>query len=248
MLIVEPFSCKGVRQNTGYRMECVQKVQSVLRSASEFAEKRSHRQLLWLPPQEDGRQHGRALCWGQTTSFAVLPSMYCQLPGETCFGYLWNKWLARLVFDILEASKWLLSGDHQRGTVHVPRQSNSSHISSLLCRCSRQFQQVRSLVKNNPTSAIADNIDHCSNGQAPSLSIFSRRRRSENSQTNQLPNPVLWLAIISCWLSRFKPTFFYTEFLNDIRLHFDCHQFACLFVIIVSSELLWIAWYYVKQP
>ena len=141
-----------------------------------------------------------------------------------------------------------LSGDHQRGTVYVPRQSNSSHISSLLCRCSRQFQQVRSLVKNNPTPAIADNIDHCSNGQAPSLSIFSRRRRSENNQTNQLPNPVLWLAIISCWLSRFKPTFFYTEFLNDIRLHFDCHQFACLFVIIVSSELLWIAWYYVKQP
>ena len=99
--------------------------------------------------------------------------------------------LVRVVFDIFEASKWLLSGDHQRGTVYVPRQSNSSHVSSLLCGCSRQFQQVRSLVKNNPTPAIADNIDTCSNGQAPSLSIFSRRRRSENSQTNQLPNPVL---------------------------------------------------------
>ena len=102
-----------------------------------------------------------------------------------------SDFLARLVFDILEASKWLLLGDHQRGTVYVPRQSNSSHISSLLCGCSRKFQQVRSLVKNNTTPAIADNVDNCSNGQAPSLSIFSRRRRSENSQTNQLPNPVL---------------------------------------------------------
>ena len=55
-----------------------------------------------------------------------------------------SDFLARLVFDILEASKWLLLGDHQRGTVYVPRQSNSSHISSLLCGCSRQFQQVRS--------------------------------------------------------------------------------------------------------
>ena len=178
MLIVEPFSCKGVRQNTGYGMECVQKVQSVLRSASEFAEKRPHRQLLWLPAQEDGRQHGRALCWGQTTSFAVLPSMYCQLPGETCFGYLGNKWLARLVFDILEASKWLLSGDHQRGTVYVPRQSNSSHISSLLCRCSRQFQQVRSLVKNNPTSAIADDIDQWSLQQWTSTKFVNLQQKT----------------------------------------------------------------------
>ena len=91
-------------------------------------------------------------------------------------------------------------------------------------------------VKNNPTSAMADNIDHCSNGQAPSLSIFSRRRRSENSQTNQLPNPVLWLAIISCWLSRFKTTFLLHRILK--WSHFHCYQFACLFVFIVSSELL----------
>ena len=54
--------------------------------------------------------------------------------------------LVRVVFDIFDASKWLLSGDDKRGTVHVPRQSNSSHISSVLCRCSRQFQQVRSLI------------------------------------------------------------------------------------------------------
>lgn len=154
--------------------------------------------------------------------------------------------LVRVVFDIFEASKWLLSGDHQRGTVYVPRQSNSSHVSSLLCGCSRQFQQVRSLVKNNPTPAIADNIDTCSNGQAPSLSIFSRRRRSENSQTNQLPNPVLWWQLHQADFLGFSQPFCYKEILNDIWLHFHRCQFACLFVFIVSSELLWISWYYVK--
>ena len=46
-----------------------------------------------------------------------------------------------------------------------------------------------------------------------------------------------WQSYRADYLGLSQP-FFYTEFLNDIRLHFHRYQFACLFVFIVSSELL----------
>ena len=49
-------------------------------------------------------------------------------------------------------------------------------------------------------SLIIMSFEFFSNGQSSGLSIFSRRRRSDNNQTSQ-PNLVLWCEKVTCWLA-----------------------------------------------